>query len=178
MKLCTCGFLLSILFFKCAILMFYISHQTFRLFAFFWLRINLLAFFPTRGFVFLQTLPSPLPCVMEARTMQSCSMSSLGRWSMEVLTGKRERGFFFFSKSAAAPEHTNSKAGLKPSSYRMEVGSGCRTVFVSALHRSRHFGLGLNRSWNPKSTGEFYGSNRPATWFISGYLMVRRRFLS
>lgn len=73
--------------------------------------------------------------------MQSCSMSSLGRWSMEVLTGKRERGFFFFSKSAAAPEHTKSKTGLKQSSYPMEVTSGCCTVFVSALHHSRRFGL-------------------------------------
>lgn len=41
--------------------------------------------------------------------MQSCSMSSLGRWSMEVLTGKRERGFFFFSKSGAEHGHANSK---------------------------------------------------------------------
>lgn len=73
--------------------------------------------------------------------MQSCSMSSLGRWSMEVLTGKRERGFFFFSKSVAAPEHTNSTMGQKQSSYRMEVKRVCCTVFVSALHRSQYFGL-------------------------------------
>lgn len=86
--------------------------------------------------------------------MQSCSMSSLGRWSMEVLTGKRERGFFFFSMSAAAPEHANSKTGLKQSSIRTEVKekSGSCTVFVSALHHSRHFGLRLNWNWNPKST--------------------------
>lgn len=30
--------------------------------------------------------------------MQSCSRSSLGRWSMEVLRGSMERGFFFFSR--------------------------------------------------------------------------------
>lgn len=41
--------------------------------------------------------------------MQSCSMSSLGRWSMEVLTGKRERGFFFFGKSGAEHGHANSQ---------------------------------------------------------------------
>lgn len=44
---------------------------------------------------------SPLPWVTEARVMQSCNSSSLGRWSMQVLTGKRERGFFFFSTSGA-----------------------------------------------------------------------------
>lgn len=41
--------------------------------------------------------------------MQSCSMSSLGRWSMEVLTGKKERGFFFFSKSGAEHGHADGK---------------------------------------------------------------------
>lgn len=42
---------------------------------------------------------SPLLCLMEARVMQSCSRSSLGRWSMDVLVGIMERGFFFFSGS-------------------------------------------------------------------------------
>lgn len=41
--------------------------------------------------------------------MQSCSMSSLVRWSMEVLTGKRERGFFFFSRSGAERGHADGK---------------------------------------------------------------------
>lgn len=31
--------------------------------------------------------------------MQSCSRSSLGRWSMELLRGSMERSFFFFNKS-------------------------------------------------------------------------------
>lgn len=42
---------------------------------------------------------SPCLCVTEARAMQSCSSSSLGRWSMDVLMGSMERGFFFFSRS-------------------------------------------------------------------------------
>lgn len=41
---------------------------------------------------------SPLLCVTEAKVTQSCSSSSLGRWSMDVLRGRMERGFFFFSR--------------------------------------------------------------------------------
>lgn len=42
--------------------------------------------------------------------MQSCSRSSLGRWSMELLRGNIERGFFFFSRSGEQPVKNQSKA--------------------------------------------------------------------
>lgn len=37
--------------------------------------------------------------------MQSCSRSSFGRWSMEVLMGNMERGFFFFNKFKSGNAH-------------------------------------------------------------------------
>lgn len=40
--------------------------------------------------------------------MQSCSRSSLGRWSMEVLRGSMERGFFFFNKLKSGDTHPYS----------------------------------------------------------------------
>lgn len=52
---------------------------------------------------------------MEASVMQSCSRSSLGRWSMELLRGSMERGFFFFSRSgdkAAAEDKQIRTAGV------------------------------------------------------------------
>lgn len=49
---------------------------------------------------------SPLECLTEARVRQSCSSSSLGRWSMDVLRGSMERGFFFFIRSGEESHET------------------------------------------------------------------------
>ena len=99
---------------------------------------------------------SPLLCLTEARLMQSCSRSSLGRWSMEVLMGSMERGFFFFSRSGDTNRQNHSVTYNKMHSHNLKKciklklfykTEGC-TCFVFALYGSRGFPLWLWRDLN------------------------------
>lgn len=79
--------------------------------------------------------------------MQSCSRSSLGRWSMELLRGNIERGFFFFSGSG---EQLEKKTQDKPTNT-----NSCRWLL-----------------WHKPGFSLFFGAAKVFLW-ISGVVAAR-----
>lgn len=80
--------------------------------------------------------------------MQSCSRSSLGRWSMELLRGNIERIFFFFSGSREqsvekqlrtyTPTRTAINGWLRPKpGFSLLLGAAKAFLWISGVFVAR-----------------------------------------